>query len=279
MGILATAGDLLELRVRLGRIRVGRSFDGAPVTAEDLGAARPMAVLLEDALKPNLIQTLEGVPIVHPVPSRTSLTGNNSLVADLLALRTAEFVITEGGFGSDMGLEKHVNLVCRRAGFHPSAVVLVATLRALRHHGDGDLATGAANLERRRDRSGLGIDPVVAVNRFPEDSDADVELVRKLALEYGAFAAEATSGYSEAGSGAAALAEAVAAACERPSELHFSYDLQDPIIAKIESWRARSTARPASSSARRRADGRRLRAGRARAPADLHGEDTAVAVP
>ena len=109
-------------------------------------------------------------------------------------------MITEGGFGSDMGFEKHVNLVCRRAGFHPSAVVLVATLRALRHHGDGDLATGAANLERHVEIvRGFGIDPVVAVNRFPDDSDADVELVRALALEYGAFAAEATSAYSEGG--------------------------------------------------------------------------------
>ena len=236
MGILATAGDLSELRVRLGRIRVGRSSDGAPVTAEDLGAAGAMAVLLKDALKPNLIQTLEGVPaIVHAGPFANIAHGNNSLVADLLALRTADFVVTEGGFGSDMGFEKHVNLVCRRAGFHPSAVVLVATLRALRHHGDGDLATGAANLERHVGIvRGFGIDPVVAVNRFPEDSDADVELVRALALEHGAYAAEATSGYSEGGDGAAALAEAVAAACERPSRLHFSYDLQDPITAKIE---------------------------------------------
>ncbi|HEY8193097.1 MAG TPA: formate--tetrahydrofolate ligase [Gaiellaceae bacterium] len=236
MGILATARDLLELRVRLGKITIGRTLDGAPVTAEALGAAGAMAVLLKDALEPNLIQTLEGVPaIVHAGPFANIAHGNNSLVADLLALVTAEYVVTEGGFGSDMGFEKHVNLVCRRAGFHPSAVVLVATLRALRHHGAGDLVTGAANLERHIEIvRGFGIDPVVAVNRFPEDSDADVELVRALAMERGAFAAESTSAYSDGGAGAAALAEAVAAAAERPSRLHFSYDLQDPIPVKIE---------------------------------------------
>ncbi|HET8651730.1 MAG TPA: formate--tetrahydrofolate ligase [Gaiellaceae bacterium] len=236
MGILAAARDLADLRARLGRITVARTADGTPVTAEDLGAAGSMAVLLRDALKPNLIQTLEGVPaIVHAGPFANIAHGNNSLVADLLALRTADFVVTEGGFGSDMGLEKHVHLVARRNGFRPSAVVLVATIRALRHHGDGDLVAGAANLERhieivRR----FGIDPVVAVNRFPEDEDADVAFVRGFALEHGAFAAEATSGYTDGGAGTLALAEAVAAAAEHPSELRFLYELDDPIERKIE---------------------------------------------
>ena len=236
MGILAMARDLADLRGRLGRITVARTGDGTAVTAEDLGAAGAMTVLLRDALKPNLIQTLEGVPaIVHAGPFANIAHGNNSLVADMLALRTANFVVTEGGFGADMGFEKHVDLVCRHAGLTPSVVVLVATLRALRHHGAGDLTAGAANLERHIGIvRGFGIDPVVAVNRFPDDSDADVAFVRELALERGAFAAEATSAYSDGGPGAVALAVAVADAAARPSELRFAYDLLDPIRTKIE---------------------------------------------
>jgi formate--tetrahydrofolate ligase len=236
MAILAASRDLDDLRARLGRITVARRFDGSPVTAEDLGAAGAMAVLLKEALKPNLIQTLEGVPaIVHAGPFANIAHGNNSVVADLLALRTADYVVTEGGFGSDMGFEKFVDLVCRTGGFRPSAVVLVATIRALRHHGDGDLTAGTANLERHiQIVESLGITPVVAINRFPDDSDEDVSLVRSLALRYGAFAAEATTAYTDGPSGASALAEAVAAAAERPSELRYAYDLDDPIALKIE---------------------------------------------
>jgi formate--tetrahydrofolate ligase len=235
MAILSVARDLADLRERLGRITVARTFEGAPVTAEGLGAAGAMTVLLKNALKPNLVQTLEGNPaVVHCGPFANIAHGNSSLVGDLLGLRTAEFVVTEGGFGSDMGFEKHVHLVARSAGFQPDAVVIVATLRALRHHGGGDLAAGAANLERHiRIVEGFGVQPVVAVNRFPEDSDADVAVVRRLAIEHGAFAAEATSGYSDGGAGAAALAEAVAAAVLRPSRLEFAYDLDDPIAVKI----------------------------------------------
>jgi formate--tetrahydrofolate ligase len=235
MGILSVARDLGDLRARLGRITVARTFEGEPVTAEDLGAAGAMTVLLRNALQPNLVQTLEGTPaLVHCGPFANIAHGNNSLVVDLLGLRTAEFVVTEGGFGSDMGFEKQVHIVCRRAGFQPSAVVVVATLRALRHHGGGDLAAGAANLERHIEIvKNFGVEPVVAVNRFPEDSDADVALVRRLAIEHGAFAAEATSGYSDGGAGASALAEAVAAAVLRPSRLEFAYDLDDPIAVKI----------------------------------------------
>ena len=165
---------------RLGRITVARTLDGEPVTAEDLGAAGAMTVLLKDALKPNLIQTLEGIPaLVHCGPFANIAHGNNSLVADLLALRTADYVVTEGGFGSDMGFEKHVDIVCRVGGIAPSAVVLVATVRALRHHGDGDLARGRGESRAaHRDRAGLRLRPVVAVNRFPDDTDADIELVR-----------------------------------------------------------------------------------------------------
>jgi formate--tetrahydrofolate ligase len=236
MAILAAARDLSDLRARLGRITVGRSFDGEPVTAEDVGAAGAMAVLLKDAIKPNLIQTLEGVPaIVHAGPFANIAHGNNSFVADLLGLRTVDYVITEGGFGSDMGFEKQVHLVCRRGGMKPSAVVLVATIKGLRHHGEGDLLRGSANLDRHIGIvDGFGIRPVVAINRFPDDTEAEIGLVRRVALDYGAFAAEATSAYSDGAVGASALAEAVAAAAERPSHLRFAYELQDSIPSKIE---------------------------------------------
>jgi formate--tetrahydrofolate ligase len=236
MAILAVARDLADLRRRLGRITVARSLDGAPVTAEALGAAGAMAVLLKDALKPNLIQTLEGSPaLVHTGPFANIAHGNNSLVADVLALSLADYVVTESGFGSDMGFEKHVDIVCRLGGLRPSAVVLVATIRALRHHGGGDLRQGAANLVRHIEIvHEFGFDPVVAVNLFPQDSNHDVELVRGLALEHGAFAAEPASGFARGAGGAAALAEAVAAASERPLVPRFAYELDDPVALKVE---------------------------------------------
>jgi formate--tetrahydrofolate ligase len=236
MAILAVARDLADLRARLGRITIGRTFEGEPVTAEALAAAGAMAVLLKDALKPNLIQTLEGSPaLVHAGPFANIAHGNNSIVADDLAVRVADYVVTESGFGSDTGFEKHVDIVCRFGGFRPSAVVLVATVRALRHHGDGDLRAGAANLERHiAIVRGFGIDPVVAVNVFPGDTQREIELVRALAREQGAFAAEAASGFADGGAGAAALAEAVAAAAERPATLRFAYELDDPPSVKIE---------------------------------------------
>ena len=236
MAILAVSRDLSDLRARLGRIAVARTFDGGAVTAEDLGAAGSMTVLLRDALKPNLIQTLEGTPaLVHCGPFANIAHGNNSLVADVLGLSTADYVVTEGGFGSDMGFEKHVDIVCRIGGISPSAVVLVATIRALRHHGEGDVRRGAANLARHIEIiKHFGYDPVVAVNLFPGDSTDDVELVRGLALEHGAFAAETADGFARGGEGSAALAEAVAAAAERSPELRYAYELDDPIQTKIE---------------------------------------------
>jgi formate--tetrahydrofolate ligase len=236
MAILAVSRDLADLRARLGRITVARTVEGEPVTAEQLGAAGSMTVLLRDALKPNLIQTLEGTPaLVHCGPFANIAHGNNSLVADMLGLATADFVVTEGGFGSDMGFEKHADIVCRIGGISPSAVVLVATIRALRHHGEGDLRRGAANLERHIGIvQRFGFAPVVAINLFPDDSTGDVELVRALALEHGAFAAETAAGFARGGEGAAALAEAVAAASSLQPELRFAYELEDRVEAKIE---------------------------------------------
>ncbi len=250
MAILAVARDLHDLRARLGAITVAHSYDGGkPVTADDLGAAGAMAVLLKDALKPNLIQTLEGQPcLMHAGPFANIAHGNSSLVADLIGLKLGDYVITESGFGSDMGMEKLFNIVCRRSGIAPSAVVLVATVRALKHHGGIEddprvervrglaaMAAGAANLHRHLEIvRGFGLHCVVAINRRPGDSDEEVELVKALALEGGAHAAEVNDGFANGGQGAAALAEAVADACEQPSSFKLTYADDDPIEVKIQ---------------------------------------------
>src|ERR671924_1045719 len=250
MAIRAVARDLHDLRARLGAITVAHSYDGGkPVTAEDLGAAGAMTVLLKQALNPNLIQTLEGQPcMMHAGPFANIAHGNSSLVADLIGLKLSDYVITESGFGSDMGMEKLFNIVCRKGGVRPSAVVLVATVRALKHHGGvaddprvdrvrglAAIATGAANLHRHLEIvRGFGLPCVVAVNRRPGDTDDEVELVKSLALEGGAHAAEANEGFEKGGEGAAAFAEAVVDACEQPSSFKLTYDDDDPIEVKIE---------------------------------------------
>ena len=242
MAIVAVARDLRDLRARLGAITVAYTFEGEPVLAEQLRAAGAMAVLLKDALKPNLVQTLEGQPaLVHCGPFANIAHGNNSLVADLVALKLGEYVVTESGFGADMGMEKFFNIVCRAGKLSPSAVVLVATAKALKHHGgdpDGGLEAierGAANLRRHLEIvAGFGLRAVVAVNRFPGDSDAEVELVRRLALEHGAHAAELNEAFERGGEGAAALAEAVVDAAELANAFEYTYSLEAPIEAKIE---------------------------------------------
>jgi formate--tetrahydrofolate ligase len=242
MAILAVARDLHDLRERLGSITVGYTWEGEPVTAEQLRAAGSMTVLLKDALKPNLVQTLEGQPaFVHCGPFANIAHGNNSLVADLVALKLGDYVVTESGFGSDMGMEKFLDIVCRIGGLSPSAVVLVATVRALKHHG-GDpeggveaVERGAANLQRHlgivRE---FGLRAVVAVNRFPGDSDEELEVVRTLALEFGAHAAELNEAFERGGEGAAELAEAVADAADQPSSFSPIYELEAPIDEKVE---------------------------------------------
>ncbi|MBA2384645.1 MAG: formate--tetrahydrofolate ligase [Actinobacteria bacterium] len=242
MAIVAVARDLHDLRARLGAITVGYTFDGEPVTAEGLGAAGAMAVILKDALKPNLVQTLEGQPaLVHCGPFANIAHGNNSLVADLVALKLGEYVVTESGFGADMGMEKFLNIVCRAGGLKPSAIVLVATAKALKHHGgdpDGGLDAieiGSANLARHLAIvAGFGLKAVVAVNRFPGDSDEEVELVRRLALEHGAHAAELNEAFERGGAGAVTLAEAVVDAADHPNEFEFTYPIDAPIETKIE---------------------------------------------
>jgi formate--tetrahydrofolate ligase len=249
MAILAVSRDLHDLRARLGAITVASSFDGGkPITAEDLGAAGAMTVLLKDALKPNLIQTLEGQPcLMHAGPFANIAHGNSSLVADLIGQKLGDYVITESGFGSDMGMEKFFDIVCRKGGLTPSAVVLVATVRALKHHGGIEddprvdqikamhaLEAGFANLRRHLGIvKTFGLPCVVAVNRRPGDTDDEVDLVRRLALEAGAHGAEINEGFERGGEGAAALAEAVADAADQPSSFKFAYNDEDSIEDKI----------------------------------------------
>ncbi len=251
MAILAVSRDLHDLRRRLGAITVAHSFDGGkPVTAEDLGAAGAMTVLLKEALKPNLIQTLEGQPcFMHAGPFANIAHGNSSLVADLIGLKLGDYVITESGFGSDMGMEKFFDIVCRVGKLRPSAVVLVATVRALKHHGGIEddprvdraaalqsIESGAANLRRHLGIvKEFGLPCVVAVNRRPGDTDEELELVRKLAIEAGAFASEINEGFERGGPGASTFAEAVADACEQPNTFNQLYDDSDSITTKIES--------------------------------------------
>jgi formyltetrahydrofolate synthetase len=241
MALVAVARDLHDLRERLGRITVGRTFDDEPVTAEQLGAAGSMTVLLRDAIKPNLVQTLEGQPaLVHCGPFANIAHGNNSLVADRVGLKLGDYLVTESGFASDMGMEKFFDITCRLGGLRPSAVVLVATVRALEHHGgdpDGGPAAverGAANLARHigivRE---FGLEAVVAVNKFPGDTDEELDLVRRLAVEHGAYAAEVNAAFEQGGKGATALAEAVVAAADEASDFRFLYPDDVSIAEKI----------------------------------------------
>lgn len=250
MAIVAICRDLADLRRRLGAITVGYSYDGArPVTAEDLHAAGAMAVLLKDAIKPNLIQTLEGQPcLMHCGPFANIAHGNSSLIASMLGLRLGEYVVTESGFGSDMGMEKLFDIVCRVGGLRPSCVVLVCTARALKHHGGLD---GAADVNGARGMAGIvigshnlrrhleivrefGVPCVVAVNRRPEDTNDEVELVQKLALEYGAHAAEINEAFTDGGEGATDLARAVVEACELESDFQPIYEDDASLVEKIE---------------------------------------------
>jgi formate--tetrahydrofolate ligase len=248
MAIVAVSDDFVDLRRRLGAITVAQTFDGEPVTAEQLGAAGSMAALLTDALKPNLVQTLEGRPaLVHAGPFANIAHGNNSVLADRLGLKLGDYVVTESGFGADMGFEKFVDIVCRDRGLAPSAVVLVATTQALKHHGgdpDGGvdaIERGAANLEANmRIVREFGIVPVVAVNRFPGDDALEVDAVRRLALELGAFAAEVNDGFESGGQGALQLAEVVREAVAHGGDVQPLYELDAPIPAKIEAIATRA---------------------------------------
>ncbi len=255
MAILALATDVKDMRARLGRIIIGMNTDGDPVTAEDIGCAGAMMVLMKDAIKPNLMQTLEGQPaFVHAGPFANIAHGNSSIIADRIALKLADYVITESGFGADIGMEKFFDIKCRISGLKPDCVVLVGTIRALKMHGGGPKVTpgkplppeyveenlellekGACNLVRNIEIAKMyGVPVVVAINRFPDDTDAEVELARKVAEDAGAEAAVMSDHWARGGEGAVDLAKAVVAACEQPANFQLLYPDDISIKEKIE---------------------------------------------
>jgi formate--tetrahydrofolate ligase len=243
MATLALAGSLTDLRDRLGRIVIGYTRDGTPVTAEQLAAAGSMAVMLRDAVKPNLLQTLENTPVlVHAGPFGNIATGNSSVIADLIGIHTGDFLITEAGFGADMGAERFFNIKCRTSGLVPDAAVIVATVRALKAHSGkykitagrplpadllaenpDDVAAGAANLCKQIANIALhGVPAVVAINAFPTDHPSEHEAIRQIAAQQGARSAVCTH-FADGGRGAIELAEAVAEAAAGPSAFAFLY--------------------------------------------------------
>jgi len=255
MAILALATSLGDLRQRLGRIVIGMTKDNHPVTAEQIGCAGAMAVLLRDALCPNLLQTIEGTPaIIHTGPFGNIAHGNCSIMADAMALRVGDYVVTEAGFGTELGAEKFFDIKCRISGFRPVAAVVVVSLRALKLHGGGGtvkpgqplpasllrpnmeaLTSGLANLEQHLSNvRTFGIPAVVAVNRFPDDSEEELQYLKAKAVEMGAAAAALSSPYRDGGAGAEELATAVLEASERPSHCRLLYQEDASLEEKIE---------------------------------------------
>lgn len=247
MAAFCLATSLSDLKERLGRMIVAYTWDKKPVTAADLNAEGAMTALLKDALQPNLVQTLEGTPaFVHGGPFANIAHGCNSVLATKLAMQSADYAITEAGFGADLGAEKFLDIKCRTAGLQPSCVVVVATIRALKHHGNPaikDLAVedldalrkGMPNLERHIDnmKQVFNTNVLVAINRFPDDTEAEIELVRELSSQHGADVV-LSEVWAKGGEGGMALAEKVVEKCEQPAELHFAYDLDMSIEEKIE---------------------------------------------
>jgi formate--tetrahydrofolate ligase len=255
MAILGLSKDIHDLRKRLGAMVVGYTQAGKPVTAEDLKAAGAMTAILKDALKPTLMQTLEGTPaLVHTGPFANIAHGNSSIVADYIAMRSLDFVVTEAGFGADMGAEKFFNIKCRASGLKPDAALLVATVRALKMHSgrftivagkplpeglkqeDLDaLAAGIGNLQKQIENVRLhGIPVVVAVNRFPGDTDAEIEFVRQAAVEAGALEAHVSTLFADGGKGGEALAHALVKAADQPSAFRLLYPSEASLKEKIE---------------------------------------------
>jgi methylenetetrahydrofolate dehydrogenase (NADP+)/methenyltetrahydrofolate cyclohydrolase/formyltetrahydrofolate synthetase/formate--tetrahydrofolate ligase len=255
MAILALAVDLADLRARLGRMIVARDAQGRPLSAEDFGVAGAMTVLLKDALKPNLLQTLEAQgAFVHTGPFANIAHGNSSVIADLIAAQYAGYIVTESGFGADMGMEKFCNIKCRASGMVPDAVVLVATVRALKSHGGGpavapgkplppayreeNLELLRAGLSNLRAHIGIirrfGLPAVVAINAFPADTPAEWDLIRKEALAAGATETAITRHWEQGGEGALELAQAVERAAASPSQFRLLYPSAAPLAEKIE---------------------------------------------
>ncbi len=246
MAVLCLAADIPDLKARLGRMVVGYTYDGRPVTAHDLKAEGAMAALLKDALKPNLVQTLEGTPaFIHGGPFANIAHGCNSVMATKMALRLADYAVTEAGFGADLGAEKFLDIKCRLAGLTPSAVVVVATVRALKNHGGvakADLNTenlealerGLPNLLRHvgNIKDVFGLPCVVAVNAFPTDTAAELKLVEDKCRELGVNVA-LSEVWAKGGEGGLRLAEEVVRLCGEPNGFRFAYDAEDSIEAKL----------------------------------------------
>ncbi len=254
MAILALSTSVADMRARLGRIVVGYTGDGEPVTAEQLKAAGSMAVIMREAIKPNLLQTLEHTPvIVHAGPFGNIAHGNSSIVGDLIGIRGGDYLITEAGFGADMGAERFFNIKCRNSGMTPDAAVLVATVRALKAHSGkfkivpgkplpadllaenpDDVRAGAANLIKQIENVKVhGVSPVVAINAFPGDFASEHAAIREIAESVGARVAVSTH-FSDGGKGAAELAQAVVEACDEPSTFQFCYESDMTLKQKIE---------------------------------------------
>ena len=247
MAIFALASDLTDLRVRMGRIVVASSFDGEPVTAEQLQVAGAMTVIMKDAIKPNLVQTLEGQPtLVHAGLFGNIAHANNSIIEDRVALKLADYVITEAGFASDLGFQKFCDIVCRLGGFTPSAAVLVTTVRATKSHGGKPFADleeedlealqrGADNLAAHINIvRQYGLPCVVSINNFPTDTDKEIALIEELAIGAGAERVVVNRGFALGGEGAVELANAVVEACEQPNEFDFLTPNDTPIREQIE---------------------------------------------
>jgi formate--tetrahydrofolate ligase len=254
MAALALASSLADMRERLGRIVIGYTKDGTPVTAEQLSAAGSMAVMLRDAVKPNLLQTLENTPVlVHAGPFGNIATGNSSVIADLIGIHAGDYLVTEAGFGADMGAERFFNIKCRTSGLVPDAAVVVATVRALKAHSGkykviagrplpedllrenpDDVIAGAVNLRKQVANIRLhGVPPVVAINAFPTDHASEHQAIRDVAAELGARAAVCTH-FADGGRGAAELATAVAEAADEPSQFRMLYPDSASLREKIE---------------------------------------------
>ncbi|MDP6077486.1 MAG: formate--tetrahydrofolate ligase, partial [Acidimicrobiales bacterium] len=244
---------LADLRARMGRIVVGYDRTGTPITAEDLQVAGAMTVILKEAIKPNLMQTLEGTPaLVHCGPFGNIATGNSSIIADQIGIRTGDYLLTEAGFGADMGAERFFNIKCRISGMAPDAAVLVATVRGLKAHSGNhrivagkplpeallvenpdEVHQGGDNLRKQLENMTVhGVSPVVAINVFPGDHSADIAAIHEIAAEYGARAA-ATTHFADGGAGASDLAAAVAEACDETSDFKVLYPDEMSLRDKI----------------------------------------------
>lgn len=255
MAILALANDLHDMRQRIGKIILGYNTEGGVITAEDLEVAGAMTVLLKEAIHPNLMQTIENTPVlIHAGPFANIAHGNSSVIADRVALPLADYVITEAGFGSDMGMEKFFNIKYRQSGIAPSCIVLVATVRSLKSNSGkynikpGQpipkeisesnvelLEIGAANLAWHiQNAKSYGMPVIVAINRFPHDSDEELEFLQQYALHHGAFACEVSEVFTKGGKGAEKLARHVVNACEQKNEIKLPYQSDDKLMVKIE---------------------------------------------